>query len=399
MANDYKNLYSNLYAESDGAQSPPSVAGSGLKLWPTIEIAFLSQPMSTSPIWTDVTPYTFVHDTPLQIVRGRTDEFSRIQPGTLTLGLDNSDGRFTRGNTSSPYWPNVRQGRRIRVSYLFGAVTNLLQKVETDFEGGIGNWVIGDGGTVVSSTEQPSQGVGSLKATANGSGVLWLLNEASVANGDSIVHVSPGQSWTFGIKLKSASATRGWRAVLRWLNEDTTYHSQTDGSYISCSSGSYTQISVTGTVPSGVSKLLVQFETQTTPANGEVWYADEAQLTQTSSLQTWVLGPTRYRRFDGHVNEFPAAWTHALYAPITITATDRFKRFGQLGELRSILEEEALVDAVEVGGLSAAYYPLGEPSGSMTATSVTEHPQANLNVINYGAGKQTQGHEPEFRNM
>src|SRR5215207_5968156 len=271
MPNVYENLYSNLYAESAPGEPPPivpGVPGTGLKLWPTIEVAFATLPMSTSPIWTDITPYVFVHDSQLQIVRGRNDEFSRIQPGTLSLALDNSDGRFTRGNTSSPYFPNVRNGRRVRVSYMFGAVTNFLQKAETDFEAGIGNWAVGGGGTGVASTEQPSQGTGSYKLTANGTGILWLVNEATVSNGDSIVHVVSGQSWTFAIKLKSASATRSWRPVLRWLNADTTFHSQTNGAYISCGSGAYTQISVSATVPSGVSKLLVQFETQTTPANG-----------------------------------------------------------------------------------------------------------------------------------
>jgi hypothetical protein len=56
--------------------------------------------------------------------------------------------------------------------------------------------------------------------------------------------------------------------------------------------------------------------------------------------------PGLFRRFDGHVNNWPTAWTvvggTSPYAPVTVTATDRFKRFGQLGELRSVLAEEIL---------------------------------------------------------
>ncbi|MEV5080337.1 hypothetical protein AB0K74_16405, partial [Streptomyces sp. NPDC056159] len=46
---------------------------------------------------------------------------SETQPGTATLALDNDDGRFTPGNSSSPYYPFVLRGiavesvRRLRV--------------------------------------------------------------------------------------------------------------------------------------------------------------------------------------------------------------------------------------------------------------------------------------------
>lgn len=212
-------------AHAIGEAAPPkSPSGPGVGVWlnPLVEVAFATQPMSTSPVWTDISEYV-ITDSPMQIVRGRNDEFSRVQPGTLSIMLDNSDGRFTRGNTGSPYSPNVRNGRRIRVSYVFNGVIR--------------------------------------------------------------------------------------------------------------------------------------------------------------------------RRFDGHVNNWPITWQQPTYAPVTITATDRFKRFGQLGELRSMLEEEYLRDAVEAGGWSAAYYPLSEPSGSLSVTSITKHVQSNLNIFTLGTGQQVQGHE------
>lgn len=50
----------------------------------------------------------------VSITRGRGDEFSEVQPSTLTLTLDNIDGRFTYG--SGTYNCAIDQG--IRVSYL-----------------------------------------------------------------------------------------------------------------------------------------------------------------------------------------------------------------------------------------------------------------------------------------
>jgi hypothetical protein len=371
----------------------PTVVRDYLK--PTIEVAFNTQPMSTTPIWTDITPYV-LPDNALQTVRGRTDEFSRVQPGTISLLIDNSDGRFTRGSTTSPYAPNVRNGRRIRYSYMFGPSLNYLHKPESDFETSTAanNWRVAAGGTGAPAAEQPDEGTRSFKMTANGTGILWALNDNN--NFDSVTHGTAGQVFTFGIRLRSASATRSWRAVLRWKTDNNVYHSQTNGPAVSCGAGSYTQLTASGQMPSGATKVLVQFESTTTPANNEIWYADKAQLTKTATLQTWEVGPTRYRRFDGHVNNWPIQWTTSTWAPVAITATDRFKRFGQLGELRSILEEEYLRDAVEtVAGQSlppSSYSPAnwtpsyGEPASGctnsdvITATGGTRHKMGGSTV-------------------
>jgi hypothetical protein len=177
----------------------------------TVEMAFATQPMATTPTWTDITQYVLVKD---GIVHtwGRTDEFGDVQPSTISVTLNNRDGRFTRFLSSSPYYPNVRNGKRIRVSATRSAVT--------------------------------------------------------------------------------------------------------------------------------------------------------------------------YRRFDGHVNEWPTEWVsgRATYAEARITATDRFKRFGALGELRSMLEEEILRDD------AIAYYPLGDPSGSTTAGNISTQIQPAAVVRQEGSG-------------
>lgn len=80
-----------------------------------VEIAFSTGPNDPSPVWVDVTQW--LRATPgISITRGRQDQFGQVQPSKCTLILDNSDGRFTAGNTASPYYPNVKKGRRIRVT-------------------------------------------------------------------------------------------------------------------------------------------------------------------------------------------------------------------------------------------------------------------------------------------
>lgn len=86
------------------------------------EIAFATAPNDPSPTWVDVTQYVRARSG-YTITRGRQDEFGEVQPSKCVLWFENSDGRFTAGNTSSPYYPNVKKGRRLRVTETWNAVT------------------------------------------------------------------------------------------------------------------------------------------------------------------------------------------------------------------------------------------------------------------------------------
>lgn len=80
----------------------------------TIEVAFTTPPLSDSPAWTDITAYAV--ESPVGTNWGRADELDEASPSDMSVTLDNSDGRFSTHNTSSPYYPNVKAGRRIRVT-------------------------------------------------------------------------------------------------------------------------------------------------------------------------------------------------------------------------------------------------------------------------------------------
>jgi hypothetical protein len=61
-----------------------------------VEVAFDGGPFSSSYTWTDITDYV----EGFQVQRGRNDELGSIESGTLSLTLDNSDGRFTPGKVT-----------------------------------------------------------------------------------------------------------------------------------------------------------------------------------------------------------------------------------------------------------------------------------------------------------
>jgi hypothetical protein len=82
-----------------------------------VEIAFDSgyTTPDASRTWTDVSEWVeLAHGA--GITFGRQNELSTADANRLTLALDNSDGRFTAGRTASPYYPNVKIGRPIRVT-------------------------------------------------------------------------------------------------------------------------------------------------------------------------------------------------------------------------------------------------------------------------------------------
>ena len=65
--------------------------------------------------WTDISVYVS-YTRGINISRGRQDNISVVQPSRCTISLMNDDGRFTPGNSASPYFPGVILGRRIQVN-------------------------------------------------------------------------------------------------------------------------------------------------------------------------------------------------------------------------------------------------------------------------------------------
>lgn len=98
-----------------------------------VEIAFTTDPLSTTPSWTDVSAYVR-HDAGVQIFHGRPAELDDFQPGTLSLTLSNLDRRFDPDYTSGAYYPNVKPGKAIRVRALWSGV------YYTRFVGFIDSW-------------------------------------------------------------------------------------------------------------------------------------------------------------------------------------------------------------------------------------------------------------------
>ena len=93
-----------------------------------LEVAFDAAPFDTSPSWTDLTPWLRADSG----TRGRTFELDKVQTGTRTFILDNTDGRFTpdkvsivsEGSTvAAPFLGKLKPRRPVRVTITIGSTT------------------------------------------------------------------------------------------------------------------------------------------------------------------------------------------------------------------------------------------------------------------------------------
>lgn len=330
-----------------------------------VEVAFTTTPDSASPAFRDLTSRLDLAST-VSITRGRTDEFSVIQPSSCSLTLDNNDGALTAGNASSAFYPNVKPQRRIRVTYRNdGVIGNFVDAASATLETGIGGWVSAGAASVARDNTRATDGSWSLKIT-------WAVTASTSKATVPVTGLTIGRSYRLfadsfvptggepvslnidGIGLGVTSATtNAWERLSTTFTATATSHSI-----------NVYQFSVGTGYSSWVDSIRI----------------DEATCTDLTTFTTQA--PPIVYRFDGHVEEWPVEWPNGgKYAQAQITAVDRLARVGNKRPMRSIIEEAILFKD------PAAYYPLGEPELSTKAGEITGSVGTSpLSVTQAGAG-------------
>jgi hypothetical protein len=84
----------------------------------TVEVAFTTAPLASSPSWTDVSDYVRGYS----INRGRSDEFSKFGPGTASVTFSNRDRRFDPEYAAGAYFGNLNPMKKIRIRATYSAV-------------------------------------------------------------------------------------------------------------------------------------------------------------------------------------------------------------------------------------------------------------------------------------
>lgn len=183
-----------------------------------VAIAFDSAPDDPMQVWTDVTDRVRLADG-INITRGRSDEQGSIEPGRLSLTLDNTGGPFTWGYAGSPHYPNVLPRKRIRVRVYEGDGW-----WSNRFDGYIDGWPASFAGVL----EQPQVRItatdrlarlgwarqlrdalheewGSASYSTDG----WVLDDPGWSILDETTTLAGGLQWLYGLQESSGSTTAG----------------------------------------------------------------------------------------------------------------------------------------------------------------------------------------------
>ena len=173
-----------------------------------VDIAFTSTfaTPAASRTWTDVSAYVELHDG-IDITVGRQDERSTADANQISLTLDNTDGRFTAGRAASPYFPNVKIGRPIRVR-----VTPPGGSTVTRFVGFIDEWPVEWDGTdrYASATIRATSRMSRLGLTAK---MRSMVEQEILADNPSAYYTLGDSSGSVSAVDSSGNAATGLRVV------------------------------------------------------------------------------------------------------------------------------------------------------------------------------------------
>jgi hypothetical protein len=141
------------------------------------------------------------------------------------------------------------------------------------FEAGIANWTAQNSATLASSSAQAHGGTKSMSITPNGvaSGPGGLSEQVPANPGP----VYTGTAWFFS----ASSWATGVNVQLNWYTSGHGYISTTTPAATPLSAATWTQATVTGTAPSNAAFAQLVVSASGTPGAGQVFFADDAQLT------------------------------------------------------------------------------------------------------------------------
>jgi hypothetical protein len=319
--------------------------------------------------WTDVTDYVLTAEG-IRIGHGRGDEFSQASPNTCVLTLDNSDGRFTPGLASSPYYPNVKIGRPLRVQAMIPG--NLV--VNPSMGNNVSDWSINSGvNEIIRSTAQFQDGGSSMRITASGVGNAVVATDK--------IAVTAGEDYSAQAWFRTNVTSRTCQVRIHWFDAGGSEISVDFGSVVDSAAG-WSQASVTATAPANAVSAEIR-GLIASPAAAENHYMDAVMFELGSTVSTYTDGDAAewewegaaqnsvslkpVDRFVGYVDEWPLEWPGVVeeFATSSISASSRMARMGLSDKLGSVIEQEFLVDS------PVAYYVLGEPEGAQWANDTS----------------------------
>lgn len=329
-----------------------------------VEISFVSAWDTASPTWVDVTSYV----RSIEISRGRQADLDPFDDGQARVTLDNRDGRFNPSNTASPYYPNVKPRRQIRITATYTTPTRTNLCYNPSVETNLALWA------AINSTTSRVSG------NLTGDSGQWVLQAQATVTGQYGVQmntfgtlaVTPGLAYTLSAYVLRVSGSRTYGLIINWYNAVNSIIGSTGSAGLSCATA--TRLSVTGTAPATAVRAAIQIVSTVSGSVGDIHQVDNVLFEQastlgdyfdgnTSGLTTWTSTvnnspsqeqTTTWPLFRGYVQTWPQEYPeYGLDATSTISAVDGLAILG--GMKTPIDEMAARISAGELPALFARW--------------------------------------------
>ncbi|MFI0825729.1 hypothetical protein ACH4Q7_14875 [Streptomyces roseolus] len=331
----------------------------------TVQAGFGYSAVDSDIVWTDITQWVkTAGGGQVSITRGASDERAETQTGTLSVQLDNRDGRFTPGNSGSPYYPNVRRGTPIRVIKTTVAGKNWITG-GASFENDAHGWA--------PDPAAPPQAYA--RDTAHHMGGSWGMKVTWTNTGTGGALRFPLYGLTIGAQYTASAYVYVPAGSPPAVIDVNGMHVSTATSVVDA----FQRLTVTWTATSA-SAFMRLTSASAPPAAGTMAWMDWPQVEEGSAVTTWSSAGVAYHpRFYGMVTSWPVSWS-GLQSLVTITASDMLKWPSRRPALGPMLVEEVQGDGVQL------YYPLSEPSSSVSGGDQSGSSRPSLAIRQSGVG-------------
>lgn len=260
------------------------------------EFSFNADPNQAAipPYWTDLSSRVQYGWT---MEGGRQYELDTNEARLWQVELANTDGALDPGNTASPYWPNVLPYRPCRIRVVLG--NNLLPPDVAS----AGEWSPLAAGPPPAWANVAAFGTGLATIATVGAAAyqgtrVWSTTVPSGTPGADLLDVAvwsvnAGTTYTFSTQAQAVTTGQNPATYLAigWVGANGATLSTTSGSptTLTGGAGTWTQLSVAGTAPSGAVAALLRVITTTTPSAASTVWMDGLQLEARSYATRWQI--------------------------------------------------------------------------------------------------------------
>lgn len=325
--------------------------------WPLMDYAFSldSSPTTTSVHWLSATERTIDKAT---AKRGKAYETDQYQTGEAQLSIQNTDGAYDPGNTSGPFYPQVKLYRGYRHRAQFPATINLLTASQAT--AGTVTYDSSGNSTALAAAVLPTWVTGNYVPSTDGAGHYTNAVPGSPAANTRLIQVqgwsvTPGQTYSGGITVQStASITLQVVWVTTFANGTQTSTGGTGATHAVTTSQRMTGSFTAPANAVGVEMCLFLVSGSSACTVTSSLY----QVEFGASSSSYVQPNPWYPIFSGYVERWPQTWTrNGTYGRLDLTCVDIFGWLSQRP-----LHSAAYQEILQTSPGPAFLYCLDEPS-------------------------------------